>query len=1077
MSKNVDESTTRNGAPLLGSAATSSTSPIRLGGLRNAGRVLNRLQLQVTRVAQPGAGNQSPDQKGFWRVSLPKNATMSSTDRASAGGGNSNEVEEEIPRDGPIASLQQEMMSYHEVVLKKLVANGNIRLACQFAGCYEACQRLVVNLILKHRNVSRQLLNHIIHTWKLRTERGHGLDISNYAPTHGSGAGADRFLKLPPNMPCEFVASPDHMVRSLALLLSDLGLSSEALGNTSFSKDSVAGPISACDDSAAPASAGAATTSSPASRLAVLGMDVEWRPIFDQESTGKRPQAAILQLATRDRILVLDLRELLFLQTFKEIHAGAFPQSEKTSAASDMLLQQGVSLLRDLFRNPTVFKVGTDFQHDLDILRDSFAGVDCFDELQRYIDMTTLDALYHEVLVGRPSKGGVSTSQPAKAPDAPAKASVESEQSMANSEKTVHPSDSKHPAPRTMEHDRSCYKEKSFQGEPYLKKISKRIRRQQKKKKRKSNFSSGGSKAAPRARGLSAIVREILGKPLDKHEQVSDWERRPLTKSQMNYAALDAVCQVMAFDRVVEAAGMATDVSRLTTKTLVAATPSSPAMTSLLAPSKPCQMTAKDQSQSGSLRVGLPLAPSESPHGPEHVKACLVSHEKAVGRALPVYRVGPTGLGRHSRVSVTITSNERGCATESEPSTMCLLKNICIVGPKDKLFVIVARCSDRIDFRLLSHIVKEPRKKLRLATADECVKVFGYRPGAVPPVAHLADQVHVVIDAMAAAAAETFPQGGTGGGCGFPVQLSPYQSGIISEPAPETSSFHSKARSSDNEFRFVCGAGHPQLVFLATLQELEILTGAICIANVTDMKDFFRSERQRVAVSGGVGVGAANTEAVPHTSIVGGTSPRPRFLADSMMSRLGRWMRALGIDVEIWEGERNFFEIALAALQDQRILITRDHGLATWKDTQAVFVIPTNDTKEALKAVLDHFGLTFDESSFLTRCGKCNGSHLDFIAKEKLANDPRVPPKVFKRIDHFWECGTCHHVYWEGPKFFEAREMFESLCDAQGALRKSEDKNDSNNAAPGMVPAPLIMEAIAELRHEQQAGLESEKKP
>ena len=55
--------------------------------------------------------------------------------------------------------------------------------------------------------------------------------------------------------------------------------------------------------------------------------------------------------------------------------------------------------------------------------------------------------------------------------------------------------------------------------------------------------------------------------------------------------------------------------------------------------------------------------------------------------------------------------------------------------------------------------------------------------------------------------------------------------------------------------------------------------------------------------------------------------------------------------------------------------------------------------------------------------------------------------------------------------------MFESLCDAQGALRKSEDKNDSNNAAPGMVPAPLIMEAIAELRHEQQAGLESEKKP
>lgn len=86
--------------------------------------------------------------------------------------------------------------------------------------------------------------------------------------------------------------------------------------------------------------------------------------------------------------------------------------------------------------------------------------------------------------------------------------------------------------------------------------------------------------------------------------------------------------------------------------------------------------------------------------------------------------------------------------------------------------------------------------------------------------------------------------------------------------------------------------------------------------------------------------------------------------------------------------------------------------------------------------------------------------------------------QVFKRIDHFWECGTCHHVYWEGPKFFEAREMFESLCDAQGALRRRSDNEEEKKgssstittAEPSMVPAPLIMEAISELRHEQQAG-------
>jgi uncharacterized protein len=150
-----------------------------------------------------------------------------------------------------------------------------------------------------------------------------------------------------------------------------------------------------------------------------------------------------------------------------------------------------------------------------------------------------------------------------------------------------------------------------------------------------------------------------------------------------------------------------------------------------------------------------------------------------------------------------------------------------------------------------------------------------------------------------------------------------------------------------------------------------------------------------------------------------------KFLADSSLGLLSKWLRILGYDTVYWRGEadRSFLRKAEG---EGRAVLTRRKDVLARQHTGIVLFVENDRVEVQIEEVLEKLDLRPDPKNLFTLCLRCNES-----LKEAKPEDvrPLVPDHVFRTQSEFRVCPGCGGVFWPGTHRERALAMLRRILE------------------------------------------------
>jgi len=149
---------------------------------------------------------------------------------------------------------------------------------------------------------------------------------------------------------------------------------------------------------------------------------------------------------------------------------------------------------------------------------------------------------------------------------------------------------------------------------------------------------------------------------------------------------------------------------------------------------------------------------------------------------------------------------------------------------------------------------------------------------------------------------------------------------------------------------------------------------------------------------------------------------RSRFVLDTHLGRLARYLRLLGFDC-LYQNNFQDDELAVISSEQQRTLLTRDRLLLQRKIITRGYFVRSKLPLEQTVEVLRRFDLSGDIRP-LGRCIRCNGL-LEDIGKDAI--EARLEPKTRRYYRRFRICPDCGQIYWRGSHFRQMTQLIDAI--------------------------------------------------